>query len=367
MAVPDWPNSFGYNMFAFPISKWVGGVHYEHPHRLIASLAGLLTSILCVWLWCRETTGRERWTVVGGVLAMLVLMGLRQLPVYFMIGAVALAIMVYSLSRAVQAADSLRWLGLLAFGAVVLQGILGGLRVVLFRDEIGIFHATLAQLFLLLICAIALMTSRFWLGARERFAQVAPAPRIVQKLFVAATALIFVQLFLGATMRHQHAGLAIADFPLAYGKLWPAMDAGAITIYNQQRMEIVGVKEITAFQVGLQMVHRLMAGAILAVVLAAAFSSLRGLGGRHPLTRIAFAWVAIVVMQAFLGAATIWTKKAADIATAHVLMGAASLVTGGLSWLLIRTCFRSAAEPALSRSYAAGCLPETVVAMPVAK
>src|ERR1700737_4682073 len=47
MAVPDWPNSFGYNMFLFPISRWVGGIFFEHTHRLIASLVGLLTLVLC--------------------------------------------------------------------------------------------------------------------------------------------------------------------------------------------------------------------------------------------------------------------------------------------------------------------------------
>ena len=50
MAVPDWPNSYGYNLFFFPISQWVGGIFYEHSHRLIASAVGLLTGILTLWL-----------------------------------------------------------------------------------------------------------------------------------------------------------------------------------------------------------------------------------------------------------------------------------------------------------------------------
>src|SRR5213594_2675189 len=115
MAVPDWPNTFGYNLFFFPVSQWVGGIFYEHTHRLVASGVGLLTTVLAVWLWLKES---RRW---------------------------------------------LRWLGIVAFLAVVLQGVLGGLRVVLFKDELGIVHATLGQLFFALTGSIALFTSRWWL------------------------------------------------------------------------------------------------------------------------------------------------------------------------------------------------------------
>ena len=67
-------------------------------------------------------------------------------------------------------------------------------------------------------------------------------------------------------MRHQHAGLAIHDFPLAYGKLWPATDGASVERYNQQRVEITNVNPITGFQIQLQMVHRFMALLILAAV-----------------------------------------------------------------------------------------------------
>src|SRR3954470_3474032 len=68
MAVPDWPNTYGYNMFFFPISAWVGGVLYEHSHRLMATGVGLFTTVVALWLWVRETTGRERWLGIGGIL-----------------------------------------------------------------------------------------------------------------------------------------------------------------------------------------------------------------------------------------------------------------------------------------------------------
>src|SRR5919206_4269537 len=58
MAVPDWPNSFGYNMFLFPVSRWIGGVFFEHTHRLIASGVGLLTLVLCGLAFATED---RRW------------------------------------------------------------------------------------------------------------------------------------------------------------------------------------------------------------------------------------------------------------------------------------------------------------------
>ena len=290
MAVPDWPNTYGYNMFLFPPSKWVGGIFYEHSHRLVASGVGLLTTILAGWLWFAES---RRW---------------------------------------------LRWLGVTAFFGVVLQGVLGGLRVVLFKDQIGIFHAALAQLFFALVCALALFTSRWCLqhqsptrqGANavsERAGSEIGAP--LRQLFLVTTILIFLQLILGATMRHQHAGLAIPDFPLAYGKLWPAMDADAVAAYNARRLEVTTANPITATQIALQMAHRLMAIVILVCAGALALRVTRSSrSAAFPLRQITFFWLGFIFLQAGLGVWTIWSQKAADVATAHVLVGALSLVTG---------------------------------------
>src|SRR3989442_522657 len=158
MAVPDWPNTYGYNMFVFPISKWVGGILYEHSHRLIATFVGLLTAVLALWLWVRETRGKGRWLGVGTIVLVLGLMGVRALPVYLILACLALVVGGFSLYQIKNNFAALRWWGILAFAAVILQGILGGLRVVWLKDQIGIFHATLAQLFFALMCAIALFT-----------------------------------------------------------------------------------------------------------------------------------------------------------------------------------------------------------------
>jgi cytochrome c oxidase assembly protein subunit 15 len=212
---------------------------------------------------------------------------------------------------------------------VVLQGVLGGLRVVLFKDELGIFHATLGQLFFVLTCSIALFTSRWWVKA-EKLPSAAACPKNLRRWFLLGTLLILGQLMLGATMRHQHAGLAIPDFPTAYGRLWPATDADSIARYNQNRVETAAANPITAFQIVLQMAHRIVALAIFGLVVFATGLTRRQLGWQNPLFKMALTWFGLVVFQVFLGAATIWTGKSADVATAHVACGALALMTGAL-------------------------------------
>src|SRR5581483_9696776 len=196
---------------------------------------------------------------------------------------------------------------------------------------IGIFHATIAQLFFLLVAAMALLQTNFWRrlpwrGETDRFG--------TRTLLVVTTCLVLGQLMLGATMRHQHAGLSIPDFPAAYGKVWPDTDPAAIAHYNQMRAEAAGENPITAAQVILQMVHRMMAAVIVCMVATCLVHTWRRFGSDHWLTRGAMIWMGLVLTQAFLGAATIWTGKSADVATAHVACGALCLLTGGLTSLV---------------------------------
>src|SRR5262249_1258743 len=163
-----------------------------------------------------------------------------------------------------------------------------------------------------------------WYAAPPATLEVRPSAGKLPSLVLLTTVFILVQLILGATMRHQHAGLAIPDFPLAYGKFWPAMDPASVELYNRQRTEVIGVHPLTAFQVGLQMAHRAVALVILLAVWSCAALCLKKLGVRNLLTKVALFWAGLVLTQALLGAATIWSNKAADIATAHVLFGALS-------------------------------------------
>jgi len=146
LAVPDWPSTFGYNMFRFPWSRMVGGVFYEHSHRLIGAAVGLLTLALAAALWPR-----------GG---------------------------------------PLRWLGALAVVAVAVQGLLGGLRVVLLTDALAIVHGMLAHAFLALVVALALLTSRRMALASP------PVDPVLRSLTLAGTGLVYLQIVLGALLTH---------------------------------------------------------------------------------------------------------------------------------------------------------------------
>src|SRR6188474_3258720 len=161
LSVPDWPNTYGWSMFTFPLEKMVGGIRYEHSHRLIASTVGFLILVLAIWLWRAEP---RRWV---------------------------------------------QRLGYLALAAVVTQGILGGITVLWYLpDAISIAHASLAQIVFCLTVTIALVTSPGW---QRGYAAGLPDDRTLQKVAIATTATIYLQVLLGATMRHTDAGLAIPD------------------------------------------------------------------------------------------------------------------------------------------------------------
>ena len=278
LAVPDWPTTFGYNMFLFPVSKWVGGILFEHTHRLMGSVVGFLTIIFAVWLWLRE---HRPWV---------------------------------------------RSLGVIALGGVILQGILGGLRVTMMKDEIGIFHACIAQAFLGLLVFIALVTTKFWpaLAAQPlNLRKFAP----VKILAVAITIAIYAQLGLGATMRHQHRDLSILDFPTANGAWIPDTSATALAKINAWR-DARGLSDVTAFQIWLQMAHRFLALIIAIGVIAFCLRVWRDAPRCVALKRLSIWWVTLVTCQIALGAWTIWSNKAADIATAHVAVGAIMLSFG---------------------------------------
>lgn len=275
MAVPDWPTTYGYNMFLFPVSRWVGGIFYEHTHRLIASGIGLMTMILAAGLLAFEP---RRWVKIFGIAA---------------------------------------------FVAVCLQGLLGGLRVTLYKDEIGIFHALLAQSFFAGMAILAIVTGRRFVEGR--WADYEPDSAL-RRWALAATALIFLQLGLGATMRHEHIGLSIPDFPLAYGKILPDTDPATVERINAARIED-GQMPTTALQIWIQMAHRGVAVLIFAAVTVLALKARRAARA----TRLwALVWLGMILLQIGLGAWTIWSEKAADVATAHMALGALSLVVGAV-------------------------------------
>ncbi len=156
LAVPDWPTTFGYNMFLYPLSEMVGGILYEHSHRLMGSLVGMLTIALLVMLFVKET---RKWVI---------------------------------------------WLGIAALIGVSVQGVLGGLRVTELNLNFAILHACLAQAFFALLCGICLFTSSDWIENQHQSETNVDnvTAKKLRRLSLITTCLIYIQLIFGAVLRH---------------------------------------------------------------------------------------------------------------------------------------------------------------------
>jgi heme a synthase len=281
MAVPDWPNSFGYNMFLFPLSRWVGGVFFEHTHRLAASVVGLLTIILFILTLAFED---RKWV---------------------------------------------KWLSGFALLAVIVQGVLGGLRVTEANPFLGLLHGCLAQAFLAIAATLALVTTRFW----KRLTPFGETTGLRGSRFWAifVTGMIFFQLVLGASMRHAHTDLSIPDFPTAYGSFVPAMDASSIAKINEARASMTPpLAPTSAHLIGLQYLHRIWAVLIVIGIISVAVRLMRSVRMPAPVRFMASFWIFFVIGQFCLGIWTVWSNKAADIATSHQVCGALTLTTGVL-------------------------------------
>ena len=282
LSVPDWPNTYGWFMFSFPLDKWVGGIVYEHSHRLIASTVGFLTIVLAVWTWRVDP---RPWV---------------------------------------------RKLGFAALGAVILQGLLGGITVLLkLPPAVSIGHAGLAQLFFCITLTLAVVTSPSWL--RERNGEQSPADidarlNSARRLATATTVMIYLQILLGATMRHTNAGMAIPTFPLAFGHLVPPAWTFGIAVHFAHRVGAV-----------------LVAAAILAM---SAYVRLHH-RSRRDLVAPAMLLVVLVALQITLGAFVVWSALQPLVNTLHVVNGA--LVLGTSLVLTLRT-YRSRMMTADSRT-----------------
>jgi cytochrome c oxidase assembly protein subunit 15 len=258
LSVPDWPNSYGWTMFTFPIENWVGGIFYEHTHRLIASTVGFLILVLAFWLWRAEP---RRWV---------------------------------------------RRLGFVALGAVITQGMLGGITVLWYLpDPISIAHASLAQIVFCLTTTIALVTSPGW---RERYARRGPAPddRTLQRVARVTLAVIYVQIVVGATMRHTDAGLAIPDFPWMFGGVVPDHWDPKIAIHFAHRVGALCVTVMLLATTGHVFAHHRR---------------------RLELLRPSILLLLLLTIQITLGALTILSRKEYVINSLHVVTGACVLIT----------------------------------------
>lgn len=267
LAVPDWPLSYGMLM-----PPMVGGIFYEHGHRMIASFVGFLTLVQAAWIWAVEP---RAWV---------------------------------------------RRLAFVALGAVICQGILGGLTVLYYLPTpISVAHACLAQAFFCLTIILAVVLSPSWQAPVSE-----PRPSTSPRFPVVAAGVIYLQLILGAVMRHTRAGLAIPDFPLALGQVIPPFDAPGVAIH---------------------FAHRVGALVVTAVLLSLAWTLSRDPTARGRLRTLGLAAAGGVALQVSLGAATVLTGKAPIVTSLHVATGAALLGLLVLTSLEARRRSRGPASP----------------------
>ncbi len=202
LAVPDWPLSYGTWM-----PPMVGGIFYEHGHRMIGASVGLLTIILALWLWRAE---RRSW---------------------------------------------LRCLGFIGVAVVVLQGVLGGITVLyLLPWPVSVGHASLAQLFFCLMVSLALFTSKGWQEETPPLTEVG-VPSL-PRLSIATALAVFVQLVLGATVRHQVLGIVPHLLGAALVVVVVAWTVRRVLLHHNQkalRQPVKALAILTALQLALGM------------------------------------------------------------------------------------------------------------------
>jgi cytochrome c oxidase assembly protein subunit 15 len=168
MAVPDWPTTYGYNLFLYPWQTWLSGpwdLLIEHGHRLWASLAGLFTIALVVVAWRCDN---RRWV---------------------------------------------RWLSLTALAGIIGQGVLGGLRVQMDDVLFARIHGCVGPAFFALAVALAVFTSPLWQSSAPP--REIPQGDSLRRLAVATVALAYLQLVLGSALRHMPVTARPADFRTA--------------------------------------------------------------------------------------------------------------------------------------------------------
>lgn len=283
LSVPDWPLSYG----SLNPPRWwsIENVRAEHGHRLIAGTVALLT--------------------------------------------IALALQF----RRLEPRAWVRRIAYLAVATVFAQALLGGITVLTFLPPaVSVSHAGLAQLFLGLVVTLAVVTSSVWLRADFTLHREA-ARRRLARLATCLTGFVYLQILIGAVMRHTGAGLAIADFPLVFGGLVPPrFDNG----------------------IGIHYAHRLGALLVLVLVTALVWQVLRRFREERALVVPAITMAILVAVQIGLGGAVVLTSRAVAPNTVHVAVGAlifaSSLAMTLCSWRCVRVLEQAAVSTGQARA-----------------
>jgi cytochrome c oxidase assembly protein subunit 15 len=279
LSIPDWPTSMGSPILAFPYSQWVGGVLYAQAHRLLGVIVGLLTILMVFAYWQLDPRAWARRLALG------------------------------------------------ALAALLAQALLGGFDVLHgLPATASSAHAGLSVLFLAIAASLVVFTSSGWQTAypadREaaRSADALAADRRLRRLSVLAIAVVYLEILLGAVMRHTGAGLAIPDYPLMFGRLLPP--AGRMSA-----------------AVAVNMAHRLAAIVVAVVLVMTWWRVLRHHRDRGELTRPASAMVLLLAVQVALGGLAVIFAQNVLIDTVQVLSGAVLLVAAVILALRVHRPF----------------------------
>ncbi|MBF88179.1 MAG: protoheme IX farnesyltransferase [Candidatus Marinimicrobia bacterium] len=285
LSVPDWPNTYGEFMFTFPFSKWVGGIFYEHLHRLIASFVGFLTLLLSIFIWMYD---QRKW---------------------------------------------IHKLGWIALTAVIVQGLLGGLTVIFYLPTIiSMTHGILAQSFFCLTIAIAFFLSKEWTNPSPSDLNLIDKSIVRWILFL--TGVIYLQLIFGALMRHTGSGLAVLDFPLSNGQIFTLPNDDILYNVNEGRFNL-GLDSVTLNQIFFHLIHRFWALIVVAVSMVLTVKILRFHRKNDYLIIPILLINLLLFTQILLAAFVIWTTRNPIITTLHVWTGA--LLLGSSFFLSLRS------------------------------
>ena len=281
LSVPDWPTSYGYQMFSFPLTDMIGGIFYEHGHRMIATIVGLMTLILAFTIYY---TDHRLW---------------------------------------------LKKTAFFALGLVIIQGLFGGLTVLLFLPTpVSVIHAILAQTFLMVTILISYGLSK---ERANRMLNESTDYKVLRFPTYLVTSIVFIQLIIGALMRHTESGLAIPDFPLSGGYIIPTFNQEMLNTIQSMQFES-GLPFVTLNQIIIHYLHRM--GAI-AVTISIGWLTLKIIQSKisnERIYRLTGYLITLLIIQITLGAFTIWSVKEPFITSIHVVNGALIL---GVSTLLI--------------------------------
>jgi cytochrome c oxidase assembly protein subunit 15 len=264
----------------------VGGILFEHTHRLAASAIGFMTIVLTAVAWW---TDKRRW---------------------------------------------IRWTAVAIFLACALQGVIGGQRVVRSERDLAILHGCAAQIFFCFVVTYCVATSRSWVQRRKINSVELPAAQRARTCAGAAVAIILAQLIVAAIMRHCDAGLAIPDFPTSYGHILPPFHLdGAFRqqAIHQYGLEL-GLNQVTLFQIWIHFAHRVGAVCVTLAVIGLASIIFRRLRGRRELILPVSILLLLTVIQITLGILTVLLRKPPNIASAHVAVGSLVLIT---AWIIL--------------------------------